>query len=166
MVSIRKACLLGLFLCTSVLGFSIYLQFGYDLHPCPLCDLQRITFAVLFLMFLFAAVHNPGRSGALVYSALLVLLTIVGGILAGRQIWLQHQPPGSVPECGFGLDYLLQSVPLLEALQTAFKGSSQCANVEWSMLGLSIAEWSMAVFVLLFIIASRKFVQVLRSPRR
>jgi protein dithiol:quinone oxidoreductase len=166
MKSIRRTCLLGLLICAGVLAFSMYLQMDNGLTPCPLCDLQRMAFALLFLIFLFAAVQSPARTGALIYLEILSLLTIAGAVLAGRQIWLQHQPPGSVAECGFGLNYLFQSLPFFEAMQTAFNGSSQCAAVDWQLLGLSMADWSMVVFVVLFLLISASMIRVLKSPRR
>jgi hypothetical protein len=34
------------------------------LDPCPLCSLQRIAVIAIGVVFLIAAIHNPGRLGA------------------------------------------------------------------------------------------------------
>ena len=64
----------------------------------------------------------------------------------GRQTWLQHLPPDQVPECGPGLDYMLEVFPFQEAISMILKGSGECAEVQWTFLSLSIAEWSLVCF--------------------
>jgi disulfide bond formation protein DsbB len=43
--------------------------------------------------------------------------------------------------------------PLDEALGMIFTGSGECAEVDWTFLGLSIAEWSLAMFVIILVAA-------------
>ncbi|MEK7835709.1 MAG: disulfide bond formation protein B, partial [Pseudomonadota bacterium] len=40
-----------------------------------------------------------------------------------------------------------------QALEKVFRGSGECAEVGWTFLTLSIAEWSLAWFVLLGVFA-------------
>jgi protein dithiol:quinone oxidoreductase len=54
-----------------------------------------------------------------------------------------------VPECGPGLDYMLQAFPLNETLRMVFTGSGECAEVDWAFLGLSMPAWVLISFVLL-----------------
>jgi protein dithiol:quinone oxidoreductase len=75
----------------------------------------------------------------------------VGCTLAGRQVWLQHLPEDKVPECGPGLEYLLEAYPLFDALKTVLRGTGDCAETQWVFLGLSIAEWSLFSFTLIAI---------------
>ena len=46
-----------------------------------------------------------------------------------------------------GLDYMLNAFPLSEALSLVFKGSGECADVQWTFLGLSIPGWTLLIFV-------------------
>jgi disulfide bond formation protein DsbB len=135
--------------CAALLGFGYYLQYGAGLEPCPLCLLQRIAFFFVLLAGTAAAVHGPGKIGARVYGGLIAAGALIGGGIAARQVWLQHLPPEQVPECSPGLDYLLDAFPLAEALHMVFTGSGECAEVDWTFLSLSIAEWSLAWFVVL-----------------
>ena len=68
-------------------------------------------------------------------------------MIAGRQVWLQHLPPELVPECGPGLDYMLNVFPLSDAIKMVLTGSGECAEVKWRFITLSIAEWSLIMFV-------------------
>lgn len=140
--------------CAALVGFALYLQHVQDLEPCPLCILQRYAFIVLGVVALFAFLHNPRGQGKRVYGALLLLLSLTGAGVAGRHVWLQHQPPGAMADCGPGLDYMLETFPLTSALPMIFKGSGDCSEIAWKFLGLSIPDWALAWFVLLAIAAS------------
>ena len=139
----------GLLICVVLFAFALYLQYYEFQNPCPLCILQRVAFIGLAAVFLVGAVHGPGRVGARVYSSLLVVIALLGAGIAVRHVWLQHLPKDRVPECGPGLEYMLNRFPLSQALEKVFRGSGECAEVGWTFLSLSIAEWSLIWFVLL-----------------
>src|SRR5210317_510603 len=138
----RRMLNLGGFLaCTGLMLYALYAQYFLELAPCPLCVFQRIAVIAMGLVFLAAALHNPGRLGAGCY-ALLTTAAAAGGIaVAGRHVWLQSLPPDKVPACGPGLDFMLDSFPLAEVLQMVFSGSGECAEVDWSLFGLSMPAW-------------------------
>jgi len=139
---------LAIFLaCASLLGFGYYLQYVEYLDPCPLCMVQRLSYMLIAITALAGAVHNPHRTGVVVYSTILDLAALFGAVVAGRQVWLQHLPADKVPECGPGLDFMLESYPFLDVVKTLIKGTGDCAEVVWTMLGLSIPEWSLLVFI-------------------
>ena len=144
---------LGALVCAGLLAFALYLQYVEHQDPCPMCILQRIAFIAIMVVFVVAAVHGPGRRGAVAYSTLLFLLAGLGGGIAGRQVWLQHLPADRVPACGPGLQYMLERFPLAEALKKVLAGTGECAEVGWRFLSLSIAEWSLVWFVLLALFA-------------
>ena len=63
-------------------------------------------------------------------------------------MWLQHLPPDKVPACGPDLYFMLENFPLGDVVQRLIRGTGECAVVDWTFLGLSIAEWSLAWFLL------------------
>jgi len=146
---LRLAYLAGFCVCAALIGFALYLQYVVGEDPCPLCMLQRIAFMAMGAVFLVAAIHAPGRTGALVYCALLVLFAGFGAVVAGRHVWLQSLPKHLVPECGPGLDFILSRFPLSKALDLILRGSGECAEKGWTFLGLSIAGWALVWFVIL-----------------
>ena len=145
----RAGYLAGFLICGGLIAYALYLQYYEYQNPCPLCILQRIVYIALMVIFLIAALHGPRRTGAAVYSALLVIVALVGAGIAARHVWLQHLPKDKVPECGPGLGYMLDRFPLVNALEKIFRGSGECAEAAWKLFGLSIAEWSLVWFVLL-----------------
>jgi disulfide bond formation protein DsbB len=144
---------LGALVCVCLLAFALFLQYYEYQDPCPLCILQRLAFIALTIVFVVAALHGPARTGSYVYSTLLVVITLFGGGIAMRQVWLQHLPEDRVPACGPGLDYMLDRFPLKLVLEKILKGSGECAEVGWRFIGLSIAEWSLIWFGLLAALA-------------
>lgn len=136
----------GFALCVVLLATALYFQHVMGLEPCPLCIFQRIFVIALGAIMLVAAIHNPGRLWRRVYGAGMLVFALLGVVVAGRHVWLQSLPPDQVPECGPGLEYMLQSFPLVQALELVFRGSGECAEVQWTFLGLSIPAWTLVIF--------------------
>jgi protein dithiol:quinone oxidoreductase len=145
----RVAAVLPALACAALLAFGYYLQYVEGLDPCPLCLVQRGFFYAVMGSCLLAALHNPARFGSVVYAGAAALFAAFGFAAAARQVWLQHLPPDKVPQCGPDLYFMLENFPLSRTLQTLLKGTGECAVVDWTFLGLSIAEWSLASFAVL-----------------
>jgi len=54
---------------------------------------------------------------------------------------------------------------LVETLRMVFTGSGECAEVDWTFLGLSIAEWSLAWFILFAIASIIHLVKLAKRPK-
>ena len=131
----------------SILFARLYLEDVLNLAACPLCMTQRV-FVVLWGVFaLIAVVHNPGGWGRRAYGVLCALAAIAGGAVAARHVWLQHLPPDQVPACGPSLEYMLETLPFSETLSIVMMGDGNCADTMWTLLGLSIPEQTLALFV-------------------
>lgn len=145
----RAAFGLGALVCASLLGFAYFAQYGLGLEPCPLCIFQRMVFFGLFLLFLLGTVHDAGRVGARVYGVLLAIVGLTGVGIAGRHVWIQNLPAAQVPECGPGLEYMLDVLPLTDVIRTVLTGSGECAEVVWTFLGLSMPGWTAVWYVII-----------------
>ena len=133
--------------CVGLVSFALYNQYIQYLDPCPLCVLQRVAFMWIGAAALVAALHNPGRVGHQVYAWLLVAGAAFGAVIAGRHVWLQKLPPELVPECGPGLNYMLENFPFTEVVRQVFYGSGDCAEVLWTFLGMSMPQWTFIWYV-------------------
>ena len=148
--SFRAQCLSGFAVCCVLLGFALYTQFHGGLLPCPLCIFQRVAFAVLGLVLLVAGLHAPAAAGGRrAYGVLALVSAAIGAAIAARHVWLQHLPPDQVPSCGPGLDWMMETMPVTGVVRQVLGGSGECANVDWSLLGLSMPAWSLLWFIML-----------------
>jgi disulfide bond formation protein DsbB len=145
----RVGYLLAFLVCGGLLGWAYYLQYGMDLEPCPLCIIQRVATLGMAIVFLVAAIHNPGRTGAAMYAVLQLLIGGFGAAVATRQVWLQSLSKEEVPACGMSLDYMLDTLPLTETIRKVFEGSGECAEKAWVFLHLSVAGWALVFFIAL-----------------
>ncbi|MBT6464684.1 MAG: disulfide bond formation protein B [Proteobacteria bacterium] len=147
----KYAAFTAAFLCVALLLFGYYLEFYHQLNPCPLCIFQRLCYAIIFLIYIFYMLGKTSPLAKPLLSIASFIFAGIGCVLAGRQTWLQHLPTDKVPECGPGLEYLLEVYPLFDVLKTVLKGSGDCAETQWVFLNLSIAEWSLFSFSLIAI---------------
>ncbi len=139
-------------ICALLLVFSYYLEFIKGLTPCPLCIFQRLAYLGVNIFCLVGFLHGPGMAGARIYSGLALLSAATGAGIAMRQVWLQHLPAELIPECGPDLAFMLAAFPIFEAIKMILTGSGECAEITWTFLSLSIAEWSLFWFAALSIL--------------
>ena len=133
--------LAGFLACAGMMGFALYAQYVMYLDPCPLCVFQRIATILLGLVFLLAAIHNPGATGARIYGVLVGLVAAGGVGVAAWHVRLQNLPADDVPSCGPGFEYIMENFAFFDALGKIFKGSGECADVVWRFFGLSMPTW-------------------------
>jgi len=148
--------------CAALLAFGLYLQYQKGQEPCPMCIMQRYAFVAVGVIALLAGLHGPAGIGRRIYGLSLAVAALVGGGVAARQSWIQIYPP-EISECGPGLEYMLDSFPLSDALPMIFQGAGDCTERAWTFLGLSIANWSLVSFGAVAIFAL--WVVFARRPR-
>jgi protein dithiol:quinone oxidoreductase len=153
----------GLAAVVGLMAYALYSQYVVGLEACPLCIFQRVAMIALGAVFLAAALHAPVGHGARAYAALGLVAAVTGGSISAWHVRLQSLPPEAVPACGPGLDYMLDAFPLFEAVRMVFTGSGECAEVNWSFLGLSMPAWVLVWFVLLgALVAAANWTRVAR----
>jgi disulfide bond formation protein DsbB len=140
-MSARLANLLGFLACVALLGYAYYAQYVLHLAPCPLCIFQRIGIFAIGVVFMFAAIHGPRSWGRSVYAVALGVAALATIGVAGKQLYIQSLPAGSVPSCGASLDVLLKFFSLQEVIAKVLTGSGECAKVDWRLLGLAMPAW-------------------------
>ena len=150
----------GFVLCVVLIAVALYFQYVMELEPCPLCIIQRVLVMALGVIMLAGAVHDPPGVGRKVYGVLTLIPALAGVAVGGRHVWLQNLPEDEVPECGPGLGYMFDTLPLNEVMAEVFRGSGECAEVQWRFLGLTIPGWTLVIFVALvgfslYLIATR-----------
>ena len=127
--------------CVALLAYALYAQYELGLEPCPLCIFQRIAIAALGIVFLIAALHHPRGWGARAYAALLAVAALTAIGVAGRHLYVQHLPPGTLPSCGAPLEVLMKFMSPGALIKKVLTGSGECSEVTWRFLGLAMPAW-------------------------
>lgn len=142
----------GLILSLGSVGVAIFLQYYYDLNPCPLCIFSRIILifigSVYFIWLIQHLIFKKSFDWPYFYFIALVLISGLG--LSGYHLWLMYLPPEKLPACGPDLSYLLETLPLNEVIVEVFRGSGNCAHDTWRLWGLlSIPQLELGIYLLL-----------------
>ncbi len=147
--------------CAGMLAFGLYLQHVVGLEPCPMCIVQRYALVLVAVVAGVAAlVQSP--AARLWVVGLMGLLAGFGAFVAARQSWLQWNPP-EILSCGRDFFGMIESFPLKRAIPMIFRGSGDCTEIDWTFLGLSIANWSFLCFAGIALLA---LLLLLRRPAR
>lgn len=133
--------------CAGMLAYAMYVQHTDFIDPCPLCVFQRVIYMWIGAVALVAAVLNPAATGRWILGILLILGGVAGIAIAGRHLWLQSLPADQVPDCGMGLNYMLDTMPVLEVFREVLYGSGECAEVYWRFLGLTMPGWTFLWYI-------------------
>lgn len=151
----RAGNLTGFVVCAALLLYALYAERVLGYEPCPLCMFQRLGIAVLGVVFLVAAIHKPAGTFAIrAYGVLLLVAAAFPGYVAGRHVYIQSLPFGSVPACGASLDYMLDVFPLATVLKKVLFGAGECQKIDWAFLGLSMPTWVLFAVIALAIWAA------------
>ena len=154
--------LAGFALCAALIAYALYSQFRLGLEPCPLCIFQRIGVALLGVVFLAAALHDPQGRGRYFYALAIAVVALATLLVAARHLYVQSLPPGSLPSCGAPLSVLLKFTPLWEVVRKVLTGSGECAIVNWRFLGLAMPAW---VLIWAFALGTAGVIANLRADR-
>jgi disulfide bond formation protein DsbB len=137
--------------CVAMLAFGLYLQHVVGLEPCPMCIVQRYALVAVALVAGVSALagHRKARYGGV---ALMGVVAAFGAFVAARQSWLQWNPP-EIMSCGRDFFGMIEAFPLRRAIPMIFRGSGDCSVIDWTFLGLSIANWSFLCFSAIALLA-------------
>lgn len=150
--------------CVAMLAFGLYLQHVVGLEPCPMCIVQRYALILVAVAAALAAAFR-GRLAHLAGSFFVLLFSGFGAFVAARQSWLQWNPP-EIASCGRDFYGMIETFPLKRAIPMIFRGSGDCTKIDWTFLGLSIANWSFLWFVFFALVAIVLLARQLRRGGR
>jgi disulfide bond formation protein DsbB len=135
--------------CVGILGVAVYLQFREGLDPCPWCIVQRVGFLLVGLVALVAALQRPWNVGIRVWSVLGAVAALAGAASALYHLWLQSDPKRAAACAGSALERLLDASRIGEWVPPLLQYGGTCESKPWTLLGLSVPQWSLVCFVAL-----------------
>ena len=127
-------------LCAATLASVFIMQYGFGLHPCPLCEWQRLPYASVLVLCLLAALHAAHPRIVQLHLAMTILIFLAGAGLAFYHTGVEYKwfpgPAGCTGGNSAGLS--------LEELRAAIMAAPlvSCADATAKFLGLSLAAWN------------------------
>ena len=128
-----------------IVGAYLFELIGYY-DPCPLCILQRWSFAFIAFCGVILVIPHLHIIISKITLFLAAFFALGGSIIAGRQIYLQHLPADQLPTCAPPMDFLMDTLPFMELIQTILLGDGNCAEYEWRFI-FNFAEWAFLFFI-------------------
>ena len=143
--------LIGFAGCFATVILALIIQTVYKLEPCPLCITQRMFFMGLGVLFLIGAfIDTTGLKPASllqkIFAGLQVLTALGGAGWAMRHWYLQANKESMIADCGVGFDYMFDNFPLEKMFKLIFKGTGDCAAIDWTFLGLTLPQLALITF--------------------
>ena len=128
-----------------MMAFGMYLQHVVGLEPCPMCIVQRYCLIAVGVLALLGSLKPSTAGWWKSFGGLALLFSAFGAFTAARQSWLQWNPP-EFATCGRDFYGMIENYPISRSLPMIFRGSGDCTAIDWTFLGLSIANWSFLAF--------------------
>ena len=138
-------------ICVALVCGSVFVQHVLQVEPCPLCIVQRLTYAALAIVFLVAGLvgARAGLRRALLGLAVALILAGIG--VAAYQSQLQLFPPAAAATCSPSLSYMFDTLSAGEVAGRLFQGHGDCSDTSFTILGLTLAQISLGVFASLLL---------------
>jgi disulfide bond formation protein DsbB len=144
----RSGYIIGFVACFATVALALVIQTKYNLEPCPLCITQRMFFMGLGVLFLIGAFIPPASLLHKLFTGLQVLTAMGGAGWAIRHWYLQAHKGEIIADCGVGFDYMFDNFPLEKMFKLIFKGTGDCAAIDWTFLGLTLPQLGLISFIL------------------
>lgn len=145
-----------------VIAYSFYFEYAKGMQPCPLCLMQRLS-AFLFGVFCMVGLSISVLRWAKINVLFQVIWASFGLFFSIRQLWLQTLPLEQTTACMPGLEMMMRYFSWNSVLKVLFWGSSDCSEVTWKLLGLSMSAWSALYFFTILIISGIIFFSIRRQ---
>ena len=133
---------------TTIILLAILMDKILALQACPMCMMTRYIFGIIavisFLGFMVKKLF-------IIDKFLVVLASLAGMAVTGKQIYLQNLSPEEISNlpmgCGMPLETQIEYFGFFGGIANAYKGGPTCAEVNWSFI-FNFAEWGFLFFVI------------------
>ena len=136
-----------------IIAYVAYTMKVLGLEPCSLCIAQQFLYCLIGIAAFLAFLCNPRVKICICYALFILFIALLGIWVSARQVWLQSLPEDKIPICGLPIEYIVEVLPFKELLLALFVGDGNCAQVQWSLLNLSMAGWSLILFIFLLLLS-------------
>jgi len=138
---------------TTIILLAILMDKILVLQACPMCIMTRYVFGIIAVVSFLGFI---AKKLFIIDKFLIVLSSLAGIAVTGKQIYLQNLSPEEISNlpmgCGMPLETQIEYFGFFGGIANAYKGGPICAEVNWSFI-FNFAEWGF-IFFLVFLISS------------
>ena len=144
--------ILSLVISGGAIATALVHQHIFGMEPCAWCVLQRLVFAVIFLISILSIIFKK----TLAFDWLVSALGASGVGIALYQLNVANYSNS----CGISVaEKFMNWTHLNSLLPQVFESYALCADANVSLLGLPYAAWSLWLFVLITLLSIRKIIK-------
>ena len=148
--SFRAQCLLGFLAARRSSASRLYMErFGGLSHARCASSSASPSSSSGWCSWWLACMHHAARAAGVATACWRWLRPASASPSPAAMSGCTHLPPDQVPACGPDLAYMMDAFPLGDVVRKVLTGSGECAKVDWTLLGMSMPEWSLLWFVVL-----------------
>ena len=141
---------------SAIILLAIIMDNVLGLEACPMCIMTRYIFGMIAVISLIGIITNRFF---IINKLLMVLSSIAGITVTGKQIYLQNLSEEQISSlsmgCGMPLNVQIEYFGFFGGIANAFKGGPTCAEVNWEFI-FNFAEWGFIFFTVFFIVSVLK----------
>lgn len=145
---------------TTIILLAILMDKILVLQACPMCIMTRYVFGIIALVSFLGFI---AKKLFIIDKFLIVLASLAGIAVTGKQIYLQNLSPEEISNlpmgCGMPLETQIEYFGFFGGIANAYKGGPTCAEVNWSFI-FNFAEWGFIFFVIFFVSSILKIFKV------
>ena len=145
---------------TTIILLAILMDKILVLQACPMCIMTRYVFGIIALVSFLGFI---AKKLFIIDKFLIVLSSLAGIAVTGKQIYLQNLSPEEISNlpmgCGMPLETQIEYFGFFGGIANAYKGGPTCAEVNWSFI-FNFAEWGFIFFVIFFVSSILKIFKV------
>ncbi len=160
MISARRILLLVLATSVGIIGGAWIFQYAVGLQPCELCYLERWPYYVSIVLAILLLAS--GARGAIWWIGLLALIFLGSTGLGAYHVGVEQHWITGPTACTGGGSGAKSAEELMKFLQT--QQSVRCDEVQWSLLGISLAGWNALTSLGLLVATAFGFVYLRKAP--
>ena len=145
---------------TTIILLAILMDKILVLQACPMCIMTRYVFGIIAVVSFLGFI---AKKLFIIDKFLIVLASLAGIAVTGKQIYLQNLSPEEISKlpmgCGMPLETQIEYFGFFGGIANAYKGGPTCAEVNWSFI-FNFAEWGFIFFVIFFVSSILKIFKV------
>ena len=149
--SIKNYYLIILLTCIVSLLSAVYIEYVLNIRPCTLCLYQRVPYIISIFICFFGYYYYKN----LYWLILLIIVFITNSFLAGYHVGIENNIFEEFSGCTGNNLNITDKLELLKSLNNSMPN---CKNVDFKLMGLSLATINFIISIVISFISIKYFI--------